>query len=158
MFASLSSVGGKRLTICAGCWLAILVGLVGLVGLAGLASATAGDPKPPADSSDAATQARPVLADAAEANQPQRVRAKIDQGAPVDAAQVDGMTPLHWVVYHDRSDLARLLIDAGADVAAANRYGVTPLSLANNSSLRGRRPTETMSLSNASLWLPSAVS
>ncbi|MYB18769.1 MAG: hypothetical protein F4Y16_07265 [Holophagales bacterium] len=48
----------------------------------------------------------------------------------INAAQVDGMTALHWAVYHDRGDLVRHLLDAGADASAANRYGVIPLSLA----------------------------
>ncbi len=48
----------------------------------------------------------------------------------INAGQVDGMTALHWAVYHDRGDLVRRLLDAGADASAANRYGVIPLSLA----------------------------
>ena len=48
----------------------------------------------------------------------------------INAAQVDGMTALHWAVYHDRSALVGRLLDAGADASAANRYGVIPLSLA----------------------------
>jgi ankyrin repeat protein len=48
----------------------------------------------------------------------------------INAAQVDGMTALHWAVYHDRSELVQRLLDAGAAAAAANRYGVVPLSLA----------------------------
>ncbi len=48
----------------------------------------------------------------------------------VNAAQVDGMTALHWAVYHDLPELAQRLLDAGADASAANRYGVIPLSLA----------------------------
>lgn len=48
----------------------------------------------------------------------------------VNASQVDGMTALHWAVYHDRAELVQRLLDAGADASAANRYGVIPLSLA----------------------------
>ena len=48
----------------------------------------------------------------------------------INAAQVDGMTALHWAVYHDRANLVRRLLDAGADASATNRYGVIPLSLA----------------------------
>ena len=50
--------------------------------------------------------------------------------AAVDAAQLDGMTALHWATYHDDSEMVERLIRAGANVRAANRYGVTPLSLA----------------------------
>src|SRR5688500_13320780 len=48
----------------------------------------------------------------------------------VNAAQADGMTALHWAVYQDDLDTAKLLLTAGANAKAANRYGVTPLSLA----------------------------
>jgi uncharacterized protein len=48
----------------------------------------------------------------------------------VNAAQADGMTPLHWAVYHDDGELTGKLIKAGANVQAANRYGVTAMSLA----------------------------
>jgi len=48
----------------------------------------------------------------------------------VNAAQVDGMTALHWAAYLDDADIAKALIEAGANVKAVNRYAVTPLSLA----------------------------
>jgi ankyrin repeat protein len=48
----------------------------------------------------------------------------------VNAAQVDGMTALHWAAYLDDADIAEALIEAGANVKAVNRYEVTPLSLA----------------------------
>ena len=48
----------------------------------------------------------------------------------VNQAQADGMTALHWAVYHDDLETAKLLVDARADVKTVNRYGVTPLSLA----------------------------
>ena len=70
------------------------------------------------------------LADAAEKSDQAGVRALIAQSVDVNQAQVDGMTALHWAVYLDELETARLLIDARADVKAANRYGVTPLSLA----------------------------
>ena len=54
----------------------------------------------------------------------------LDAGADVNAAQVDGMTALHWAVYRDDAETAGLLVRAGANVNAANRYGVPPLSLA----------------------------
>ena len=58
------------------------------------------------------------------------IRALLNQHADVNAAQVDGMTALHWAAYHDDLEAAELLVKAGANVKAANRYGVTPLSLA----------------------------
>jgi len=74
--------------------------------------------------------ARAELADAVQ----QRDRAAIDRllGANVDvnSPQVDGMTALHWAVYHDDLATAGRLLQAGADAGAQNRYGVAPLSLA----------------------------
>lgn len=70
------------------------------------------------------------LVDAAEAGDPDRVRALLQQSSDVNAAQVDGMTALHWAVHHDDEQLMAELIKAGADVKVENRYGVTPLSLA----------------------------
>ena len=65
------------------------------------------------------------------------VRALLDQGADVDAPEIDGTTPLHWAVHRDDGDIAALLIGVGADVTAANRYGVAPIALA---SLNGSAP------------------
>lgn len=70
------------------------------------------------------------LADAAERLDRAGVRALLNEGVAVEAAQVDGMTALHWAAYHDDGEMVELLLGAGADVGAANRYGVTPLSLA----------------------------
>ncbi len=58
------------------------------------------------------------------------VRALIEKGLNVNAAEVDSTTPLHWAAHGNHVDIAGLLIGAGADVNAANRYGVRPLSLA----------------------------
>ena len=71
-----------------------------------------------------------TLADAAEARNPALVRTLLAAGADVNAAQVDGMTALHWAVYNDDADTAALLVRSRANVNAANRYGVPPLSLA----------------------------
>jgi ankyrin repeat protein len=71
-----------------------------------------------------------LLADAAEKLDWAAVRALVEQRVDVNQAQADGMTALHWALYHDDLEIARLLIGAGAKVGAANRYGVTPLSLA----------------------------
>jgi ankyrin repeat protein len=71
-----------------------------------------------------------ALADAAEKQDWTRLAALLKQGAEVNVAQVDGMTALHWAVYHDDLATAKLLLKASAEAKAANRYGVTPLSLA----------------------------
>jgi len=73
----------------------------------------------------------PALADAAEMQDGALIRGLLQEGVDVNAAQVDGMTALHWAVYHDDADMAGLLVRSGADVNAENRYGVPPLSLAS---------------------------
>lgn len=71
-----------------------------------------------------------TLADAAERRDAALVRTLLDAGADVNQPQVDGMTALHWAVYHDDLETARLLVASGADVGQTNRYGVPPLSVA----------------------------
>src|SRR3954462_7580409 len=73
---------------------------------------------------------RAPLADAVERMDGPAIRALLQQRVDVNAAQVDGMTALHWATYHDDLAVTELLIGAGANVNATNRYGVTPLSLA----------------------------
>ena len=70
------------------------------------------------------------LADAAERKDWTAVESMLKQRASVAAAQPDGMTALHWAVYHDDRPAVDRLLRAGASVKAATRYGVTPLSLA----------------------------
>jgi ankyrin repeat protein len=70
------------------------------------------------------------LADAAERGDQAAVRSLLDRGEDPDRAQPDGMTALHWAVYRDDLDTARILLGAKANVRAINRHGVTPLSLA----------------------------
>ena len=71
-----------------------------------------------------------MLADAAEDGNGALIRTLVDGGAEVNAAQVDGMTALHWATYRDDAESAALLIRAGADVNVQNSYGVPPLSIA----------------------------
>jgi ankyrin repeat protein len=73
----------------------------------------------------------PTLADAAEQRNAALVRTLLAKRADVNAAQVDGMTALHWAVYHDDTEMARLLVRSGAHVNATNVYDVPPLSLAS---------------------------
>ncbi len=70
------------------------------------------------------------LADAIKKNDRLAARALLEQRADVNAAQVDGMTALHWAVYHDDLEMTKLFVGVGADVQAKSRYGVTPLSIA----------------------------
>ena len=46
------------------------------------------------------------------------------------------MTALHWAVYLDDLEMAKLLVQAKANVSATNRYGVKPLPLACQSGNR----------------------
>lgn len=73
---------------------------------------------------------KPTLADAAERGYGALVRTLLEGGAGVNVPQVDGMTALHWAVYHDDAETAGLLVRSSADVNAENRYGVPPLSVA----------------------------
>src|ERR1043166_3778185 len=77
----------------------------------------------------AAGSAKAPVADAAEKLDRAAVRMLLKQHGDVNAPQVDGMTALHWAVYQDDLELAKLLVKGGANVKAENRYGVTPLSL-----------------------------
>ena len=70
------------------------------------------------------------LADAAENQQWDIVRSVLANTTDVNAAQVDGMTALHWAVYHDEFNTTKLLVEHGADATAANRYDVRPLPMA----------------------------
>src|SRR5919108_3300143 len=64
------------------------------------------------------------LADAAEQRNGALIRELLATGADVNAAQVDGMTALHWAVYNDDAATAGLLVRSRAYVNATNRYGV----------------------------------
>ncbi len=70
------------------------------------------------------------LADAAEKADWPHVRELLQQHPDANAAQVDGMTALHWAAYHDDFEMAKRLLVAEANAKVENRYGVTPLSLA----------------------------
>lgn len=71
-----------------------------------------------------------LFADAAERREFDKLRHLIEQHVDVNQTQADGMTALHWAVYHDAPIEAKLLIDEGTKVESKNRYGVTPLTLA----------------------------
>src|SRR5262245_30160099 len=73
---------------------------------------------------------RATLADAAERRDQAGVRALLQSGIEVNAAQVDGTTALHWAAYNDDAETVALLLRARANVNAVNRYGVPPLALA----------------------------
>ncbi len=74
--------------------------------------------------------AQAPLADAVEKLDRAKIDALLKQGADVNASQADGMTALHWAVYHDDLPTTTLSIKAGANAKATNHYAVTPLALA----------------------------
>ena len=51
------------------------------------------------------------------------VRALLDKGADVSAAQGDGMTALHWAAMSGDLELVQMLVHAGANLKAATRIG-----------------------------------
>lgn len=70
------------------------------------------------------------LIDAAKSGDVKAVRAALQQGALVSAAEPDGSTALHEAVRSENVEMVNVLLAARADVKAANRYNITPLSLA----------------------------
>ncbi len=72
------------------------------------------------------------VADAAMAGDLEVVRALLQQGVDVNAAQGDGMTGLHWTALYGDVEMAKMLLYAGANVRASTRLGAfTPLILAS---------------------------
>lgn len=71
-----------------------------------------------------------ALVDACERADWLAVERILDSGAEVDQMQPDGMTALHWAVFHREHKLIERLLSAGADVNATTSYRVSPLSLA----------------------------
>src|SRR5439155_3654184 len=102
-----------------------------------------------------AGSSRPPLVDAARNADREAVRALLQQGASVNAADADGTTALHWASYRDAVDSADLLIRAGANVNAANDLGATPLWTAslNGSAAMVRRLLEAGANPNLALLL-----
>jgi ankyrin repeat protein len=73
----------------------------------------------------------PAVADAAMQKNVAGVRDLLRQGTDVNAAQGDGMTPLHWAASHGDLELSTMLLVAGANIRAATRInGYTPLFFA----------------------------
>jgi ankyrin repeat protein len=74
------------------------------------------------------------VADASRAGDHDAVRALLQQGADVNAAEGDGMTALHWAALSGDVEMAKMLLYAGASVKASTRLGAfTPLLLASKS-------------------------
>ncbi len=83
-----------------------------------------------AQASGFASESDATAATAAEHRDWDSIASLIQRDADVMATQPDGMTALHWAVFHDEPNWTQRLIDAGCDVNAKTLYGVTPLSIA----------------------------
>ena len=78
-----------------------------------------------------AAQTSAPVADAAMQGDRAAVKALLQQGGDVNAAQGDGMTGLHWAAMKNDAELAQMLVYAGANVKATTRLGSnTPLVIA----------------------------
>jgi uncharacterized protein len=72
------------------------------------------------------------VADAARAGDLAAVKAMLQSGGDVNAAQGDGMTALHWAASRGDAAMAQMLLSAGANVRATTRLGgITALHLAS---------------------------
>lgn len=69
----------------------------------------------------------PELAMAAEKHDLPRVRQLLKTGRRIDASLPDGTTALHWLAWHDETELVQQLLQAGADANSVSRHGATPL-------------------------------
>lgn len=82
----------------------------------------------------AATPPDSPVADAAQQGSVEQVRALLQQGADVNAAQSDGLTALHWAAMNNNREMVDLLLYAGATVRPLTRVGgYQPLHLAARS-------------------------
>ena len=72
----------------------------------------------------------PPLVQAAEKNDLQKVARLLAKGHEVNQQQADGMTALHWSVFHRNEKMTQSLLEAKAKVDVVNRYGIPVLSIA----------------------------
>jgi hypothetical protein len=73
------------------------------------------------------TEADKKLVSAAMDGKLQEVKEALDDGARVDAATEDGLTPLSWATERGHKEIAGILIEKGAKMDAAGKDGGTPL-------------------------------
>jgi ankyrin repeat protein len=64
-----------------------------------------------------------------------RLREALADGADVSGRDLDGFTPLHFAAQESAVAATRFLLDHGAEVDATNRFGNTPLFTAVFNSL-----------------------
>jgi ankyrin repeat protein len=54
----------------------------------------------------------------------------IDAGARINAAEVDGATPLYIAAQNGQEEIVKMLIEAGANINACEGEGATPVYIA----------------------------
>jgi len=69
-----------------------------------------------------------ALADRIEAGDRKAALEMIQRNAPVNSAQPDGTTPLHWAVYRVDEELVKTLLARGAKADVVNSFGSSPLA------------------------------
>ncbi len=95
-----------------------------------VSSLMAAEPKPNVSEGSSRPTVKAPMADAAEARDWLLLTKLLSQDMDVDQSQADGMTALHWAVYHNDSEAVMNLLRRKANVNAATRYQVTPLAIA----------------------------
>ncbi len=70
------------------------------------------------------------LVDSVEHQNWEEASRRVAGGEDIQQTQADGMTPLHWAVFHQRTELVQQLVRMKANVNAKTVYDVTPLSIA----------------------------
>jgi ankyrin repeat protein len=73
-------------------------------------------------------QSDSALADRIEAGDRKAALEMILRNVPVNAAQPDGSTPLHWAVYRVDEELVQAVLARGAKANVLNAYGSSPLA------------------------------
>ncbi len=57
-------------------------------------------------------------------------KALIEKGADINAANEQGITPLHWAVMKESREAVQLFVSSGANAGQSNKAGYSPLDLA----------------------------
>jgi len=78
----------------------------------------------------ASSAAAASLAEAARERDSDAVISLLAANPDLDAPGTDGTPALHWLVYHNDLETARMLLAAGASPSIESRHGVIPLELA----------------------------
>ena len=72
------------------------------------------------------------LHDAAHKNNTQAAKILLEQGAEIEARDVDNRTPIHYVLENQNRDVVRILLEKDAEIKARDLDNKTPLDLARN--------------------------